>query len=462
MAIHKLSATRIAKLTKNGAYGDGNNLWLQIRNNGASKLWIFRWKDRVTKRDRVISIGPLRFIGVDEARATAANYCRMLWEHKDPKKERDNRILDQQIKEGKARTVRQVIEEYYDSKVAHRALNTRRGARRYLNMVNRAIGDMPIMHVDRHVWFNKLNFVELWVSKNPTAMNVLSQLKQVFELAIEQGYYTDLNPATWDRVKASLPKAREVHRTKHHDALPYKQIGRFMEKLRAYRYRGFLKRYESRPPITLLLELMILSGCRPGEARQAQWKEFDFETMIWTVPPEHLKMGRVHGQAKQVPITKPMLAVLEEAKKIAYPKIQSPTHSPGSKKERPKIFPRARHTPDQSPDAWVFPNSTNNPYAEALIARFVRVTMKQARARPHGFRSTLRDWMRAETTFDDVLWQIQADHRGDKLNRTYGHHNLLDQRRRMMELWGEYCSKPAPEPKAGEVFKLTDKKRRPG
>jgi hypothetical protein len=28
-----------------------------------------------------------------------------------------------------------------------------------------------------------------------------------------------------------------------------------------------------------------------------------------------------------------------------------------------------------------------------------------------------------------------------------------------MELWGEYCSKPAPEPKAGEVFNLADKRR---
>ena len=35
MAIHKLSAARIAKLTTNGMYGDGGNLWLCVTNNGA-------------------------------------------------------------------------------------------------------------------------------------------------------------------------------------------------------------------------------------------------------------------------------------------------------------------------------------------------------------------------------------------------------------------------------------------
>jgi hypothetical protein len=35
----------------------------------------------------------------------------------------------------------------------------------------------------------------------------------------------------------------------------------------------------------------------------------------------------------------------------------------------------------------------------------------------------------------------------------------LERRRVMMELYDEYSSKPVPEPKAGKVFKLSDKRR---
>jgi integrase len=181
--------------------------------------------------------------------------------------------------------------------------------------------------------------------------------------------------------------------------------------------------------------------------RLARWGEFDFERMIWNVPAEHQKVGG--REVKQIPITKPMLAVLEEAKNIAYPKIQSPKHSPRKKHERPQIFPRARHTPDQSPEALVLPNSVNKPFDPVYVARFIREGLKEKNVTPHGFRSTIRDWMRAETDFKDILWKIQVGHAigENKSDRSYGHDPLLEQRREMFERWGEFCSKPAPEGK---------------
>ena len=70
--------------------------------------------------------------------------------------------------------------------------------------------------------------------------------------------------------------------------------------------------------------------------------------------------------------------------------------------------------------------------------------------------------MRAETNFKDVLWKIQADHslgNGNKSDKSYGHNKLLEHRRVMLKEWGEYCSKPVPEPKAGKVVKLSSKRR---
>jgi integrase len=227
-------------------------------------------------------------------------------------------------------------------------------------------------------------------------------------------------------------------------------MGKFMQELREYRYHGYLQCYQGRPPIALCLELIALTGCRPGEARLAQHKEFDLEEMIWTVPPEHLKIK--HGEVKRVPITKPMLDVINQAKQIAYPK-DSSKWMDGHK--RGSIFPRARHSPDCSPDAVVFPNSVNEPYDEAQLARFMRDPMSRWNAVPHGFRTSLKDWW-MKNEFPMEWWEIQVDHR----DGPYGKDDMLEERRGKMALWGEHCSKPAPEPKAGNLFNISDKRKR--
>ena len=52
--INKLSATRVAKLTKPGRYGDGAGLWLQVSrwNNDVSKSWLFQYVSPTKRKIR--------------------------------------------------------------------------------------------------------------------------------------------------------------------------------------------------------------------------------------------------------------------------------------------------------------------------------------------------------------------------------------------------------------------------
>jgi integrase len=69
----------------------------------------------------------------------------------------------------------------------------------------------------------------------------------------------------------------------------------------------------------------------------------------------------------------------------------------------------------------------------------------------HGFRSTLRDWMRGETNYEGWLWDMQVGHAlGNKVSEAYGHDPQTKKRRRMMEEWGRYCSQPSPEPRGAK------------
>jgi integrase len=435
MAKEKLSASKIAKLTTDGMYGDGGNLWLRVSGNGAHKYWLFRWTERGTGRERVMGLGPLHTINLEEARKLARDHRKVLLESKDPKAERDNARLDAQIAAGQVWTVSQVADEYFEVKYPGKSASRRKHTRLHLsNYVKGPIGEMPIQKVDTQVILEKGGLHALWMQKNSTAGEVQGHLDRMFDFAIRKKYYRGDNPASWDALKDVLPPKRDVHKTKHHKALPYKDAFRFFEALRAYNDKS--PRGPDHTMSAYALEFVGLSGVRSGEVLAAQWKEIDRDHMLWNVPPEHTKTRT----ARPIPITKPMLVVLQG------------------------VHERRR---DASPDALVFPSSKGNMQIDTWtlheVIKRMGWTDKKGKPlfTPHGLRSTLRDWMRAETHFNDVLWKIQVGHKTgrDKTDDSYGHDLQLTRRREMMGQWGEYCSKPPPEPKEGKVLKLSDKRR---
>jgi integrase len=435
MAIHKLSAARIAKLTKNGMYGDGGNLWLEVTGSGAGKSWLFRWTDRISGRGRYIGLGPLHTVSLDRARELALANRLLLLEGKDPKEERDGRRLDDQIARGLVKTVSQVADEYFEVRITRKSAGYRTNAAWQLRKyVHTTIGSMPIQKVDRNTLLNKTGLAELWIQKNTTAKLVHMHLNGMFKLAIARGYYREENPAAWAQLRYVLPAPADVHKTEHNESLPYKDVGRFLERVRAYRDRRFAIE-NHRPTISFWLEFVVLTGVRVSEVRLAQWKEFDLEQNIWSVPPGHRKTGHLNGKVRPIPITKPMRAVLEEMQK--------------------------RRT-NSSPDALAFPGpNSRTPAGQTRMATFLSRDFRwETKITAHGFRSTLRDWCRA-WRFPDVLWSIQVDHvLGDRTSQAYGHDPLIEERRDMMEKWGEYCSRPAPEPQNGDVVvNLADKRR---
>jgi integrase len=434
MAIHKLSAARIAKLTKNGMYGDGGNLWLQVTNAGAAKSWVFRWTERGTGRERNMGLGPLHTIDLERARALALEYRLQLREGKDPLVERDSARLEIQIKAGLAKTAGEVAREYFDQKVARKSANWRKAAAGYLKRhVHDRIGNMPIQKINRNTILETCGLKEFWVRRHTSAVALQSLLARMFEYAKACGYYHGDNPANWAGLKHVLPLGSDVHQVEHRAALPFTDVPRFLQVLRTYEDRSNRKR--GRLNVTLALEFIVLTGVRVTEVRKATWQEFDLKHMTWNVPPENRKGKRFNGKIRPIPITKPMLAVIEEMQ---------------------------RRRVNQSSDALVFAGSRR---AEVMNVGqtndFIHRSLKwPTKVTSHGFRSTLRDWTRANG-YPPEYWDIQVDHvMGNKVSQAYGHDPLLEQRRRMMEAWGEYCSKPEPEPQSADVVKLSDKRKR--
>ena len=110
------------------------------------------------------------------------------------------------------------------------------------------------------------------------------------------------------------------------------------------------------PPTVLAFEFLVLTACRNGKVRGAQWKEMDLAGREWCIPPERMKTDREH----RVPLSTRALAVLREAREFA----------DGSR--------------------LVFPSARGGPLSGLSIVKLVRDL--KIGAVPHGFRSSFRDW----------------------------------------------------------------------
>jgi integrase len=434
MAIHKLKWSKVRNITTDGMYGDGGNLWLSVTNNGSGKSWVFRWTVPGTRREKVMGLGPVHTVDLDEAREKARECRKLLLAGKDPLIERDSARLDRDIAAGLAKTVNEVVDEYWNAKIAHKSSHYISQSTGMLGKyVRKPIGTMPIQKVNTNTILNQVGLRKLWTEQHPTAVILHSHLKRMFSLAIANKYYRGDNPAAWvGHLEHILPRSKDVHRAEHHSWVPYQDIGRFMAKLRAWEDQSC--RRTGHATVALLLEFVVLTAVRLSEVRLATWNEFDLERLIWNVPPEKLKTGHLNGQVRPVPITPPMLAVLKEMK---------------------------RRRKDDAPDALVFPSPRGGEYEINTCSQFIRQTLKwEAKTTVHGFRSTFVDWARANR-FPAHLIDLQLDHvLGNKVGQAYGHDKLIEERRAMMRQWGDYCSRPAPVPATGTDNVLSLAKRR--
>jgi integrase len=464
----ELSDSKIARLTKHWTR-DCDNLYIQIQHPGSRRRsWLFRWRDRVTGEYRSIGLGPYPTISIDKARELALTYRTALLEGKDPRALRDDSKLDMRIARGLVKTFREVTREWFDQKIGRRKPGYRT---KILNQLHKYLCDMPVerrtedaqsehesrkdilgdIPMEKVTLKTVLDLVrdeaslrELWSTKWPTARDVLQYVVRIFEYAVHNDYFHG-TPPTWAMVLSVLPPPEDVYQKGHRPFLPYKDFPRFLRALRGYKDRSVRK--TGRTTIAYAVEFIALTGVRISEVLLAQWGEIDEKTMTWNVPPEHRK-GR-KKTVRPIPITKSMLAVLGEMQKRRI---------------------------DQSDDALIFPSDRNGKAMKTSTpAVFISSVLKwEIKITPHGFRSTLRDWMRSNTKFDDIYWRRQVDHasgftpgvgnhllqqQSDATDQAYGHDPLLDGRRVMMEQWDDYGSKPAPEPKTGKVLKLSDKRR---
>ncbi|MBW1802126.1 MAG: integrase arm-type DNA-binding domain-containing protein [Deltaproteobacteria bacterium] len=397
----ELSAMDIKRLNKPGAHATGyiSGLLLIVKDSGA-KSWILR--TMIGGKRRSIGLGPYPEISLAEARNKARAYKEDIRQGIDPleqKKARQRSLINSQ--NGRM-TFAKAAKGCHEKKISE-FRNDKHG-RDWISSINRyaapIIGNLPVDEIDlTHV----LKILEpIWHEKTETATRLRQRIENVLAWATVSGYRSGDNPARWKgHLDAILPKPSKIKKVEHFKALPWQNIGAFMQDLR--NRNGFGAR---------CLEWIILTVARSGEARLATWDEIDMENRVWTIPAERMKTGKEH----KVPL-------VNDAKKLldALPRFQSSNY----------VFTAAR----------------GGPLSDMSVSAVCR--RMKVEAVPHGFRSTFRDWCAENTNFPREVAEMALAHTiGNQVEAAYRRGDLFEKRRRLMDAWSEYCNQIQTDKKA--------------
>jgi integrase len=415
--IWKLTEQEV-KTLPDGLHRDGLGLFLRVRNRGKSRSWAFRYTFNGEQKS-LLSLGPYPRVGLRSARIKTQECNRLIDEEgKDPAEVKRDEHLSIEIKAGLAMKMTEIVDRYMDVHVSHlRSPFTRKTAANYCKWIIETIGDVPVRMVTSHMILERFKLVELFKEHFPTGKNLQTHLSVIFRLAKVPCQLKE-NPASWETLEPWLGKIARSWRATPHAALNYKDVGRFLHKLRRYQIHGT----HGRPNSALWLEFLILSGVRSGEVRQATWSEIGGDD--WHVPPDHRKSGDITAKVRTIPITKPMHDVLKEME---------------------------RRYPNASDDDLTFPKPSGGLYGTGALADIIKLLKWEDKITAHGFRNTLTDWAEANGK-DALLLERQFDHLPPGVRRHYSSvmrkesiDPTLELRRQMMEEWGEYCNRSAQE-----------------
>ena len=224
-----------------------------------------------------------------------------------------------------------------------------------------------------------------------TAHRAKSDIGQIFRYAIQTDRAKD-NPTI--HLAGALKTPKEKHMA---SIVEPEKVGDLLRQIDGYQGTFIVR---------CALQLAPLVFVRPGELRQAEWKDINLETAEW-----RFKASKTH-QDHIVPLSKQALEIL---------KAIQPYSGHGL-----YVFPSLRG--DDRP-------MSNN----AILSAFRRMGIEKEEMSGHGFRAMARTLLAERLRFPDSIIEHQLAHQvRDVHGRAYNRTKFLDDRKKMMQDWADY------------------------
>ncbi|QGP79434.1 tyrosine-type recombinase/integrase [Sphingobium sp. CAP-1] len=364
---------------------DGGGLYLLVRSNGA-KLW--RLNYRYLEKYRTMAFGAWPDVSLADARGRRDEVRRLLAAGIDPSHQQKIDAARARVEENDtfktvalewiAKQEREGLAEITLSKI-----------RWLLDKTYPKIGNRPIAKITAQEVLATLRAVEA-TGRYESARRMRSVLSRIFRYAVATTR-AERDPASDLRGALTVPKA------KHLAAITTaKGAGEIMRAIQGYTGHA----------VTLFaLRLSAHLFVRPGELRQAEWAEFDFDRSIWEIPAEKMKMRRPH----RVPLSTQVTDLFEQLWELT-----------GTGRY---CFPSFR--------------SGARPMSENTVNAALRALgFSQEQMTAHGFRAMAATLLNETGRFNpDAIERQLAHMENNGVRRAYTRGEYWDERVIMMQFW---------------------------
>lgn len=163
------------------------------------------------------------------------------------------------------------------------------------------IGKLPVQEVTLHHW---LELLEEQAKLRPhIAERILVNAKQMMKFGVKRKFI----PAN---------ALSEIYSKSDLQVIKREDLRSLSDEEIAHVWRA-LDRSRIAQKNKLFLKLCLFYGCRNGELRLSRKADFDLDKGIWTVPPEHHKLGKKTGKPLLRPIIPEVKPLVEEAMKLS-------------------------------------------------------------------------------------------------------------------------------------------------
>lgn len=366
---------------------DEKGLYLQISPNG-SKHW--KLKYRYDGKEKKLSFGSYPEVKLADARRKRDEAKSLLADDIDPALHKKERKIARQL--GAVNSFELIALEWHAKNIN---AWTQDHGKRILVRLQKDIfpwlGKRGIADIKAPELLKTLERIQNRGALE-TAHRALQNCSQVFRYAVITGR------AEHD-ITANLRGALAPVKTRNHASITNPdEISNLLKAIDGYQGYFVTK---------CALRLSPLFFVRPGELRQAEWSEFNFDSKEWRIPAHKMKMREQHI----VPLSTQAIAILEELRpytgsgKYLFPSIRTPT--------RPM---------------------SNNTVNSALR----RLGYTNDEMTPHGFRSMACTLLNEQGWHRDAIERQMAHAERNSVRATYNYAEHLDIRRKMMQAWADY------------------------
>lgn len=371
---------------------DGQGLYLNVTETGL-KTWRYRF--RIDGKETTYTLGEYPTMTLEQARLARHAAREIVKGGTNPtdirRKEKQEKVEAQlSAKKAFANSFKTVALEWLDLQRSRwSAGHTDSVLSTFTNETFPIIGDMPIDTIPPPVILDIVRTIENRGAQE-MARKSLQRIAAVFRYAIQTGRAT-YNPA------AEMKGALRPKETRHMTAISTDELPQFLQRLATA---------DIHTTTRLALQFLILTAARTTEVRGATWEEIDFDTNLWHIPGERMKMNVPHTVA----LSRQATAILRRV---------SILYGQGG-----LVFPGIRQESKQlSENTMLFAMYRLGYHSQATV---------------HGFRAVFSTIANEAGFNADVIERALAHKEKNLVRAAYHRSEYLEQRRELMQWWADY------------------------